>query len=213
MHRKIVGILLAGCMLIGLTGCGASKIEYDDVDSAKNAMNTASVIEMKFDSEQPNQESDVKADGKVAGFMKESGLLNTKWTVSIDKDTWFYMKFVTDEWINDVEETSGTVYGFYDEDDNCLGYARKQILDDGVDGREYYFVYLDEEGNPKDYYSDEHAFNLYDYEGNQIGEGDVEIKMFGSKHNVSVAMSDDTDIQVDFMDKLAMCIIMFSEYD
>ncbi len=189
------------------SGCGASKVEYEDSKAAKKAMNNATNIFMESNIEEPNQKTDIKADGMVAGYMEESGIFHTKWTISIDGETWFYVKFVTDEPINDVEGViSATTYGYYDSNDKCLGYAQQQVLDNGVYGREYYMLYLDADGNPKDYYSDEDGYYLYDYDGNVIGEGDVESSWFGNDYDITITMKEDSKVQVDFMDKVVMYI-------
>lgn len=42
---------------------------------------------------------------------------------------------------------SGNTYGYYDMDDNCLGYAQERILESDTLERAYYIVFLDAEGN------------------------------------------------------------------
>lgn len=135
-----------------------------------------------------NQGTDILADGQVAGYMEETGFFDTKWTVSIDGNTWFYAKFVTDEPINENTDTlvSATTYGFYDAD-----------------------------GNSKDYYSNEKATQTYDSEGNLIATGTVDFNgFFESKHcYVEITAQEGSTMQMDFMDKMAMYLYLFSDFN
>ena len=108
--RAFVGIFTAAYVL---TGCGAisSPIEYDSADAAKEALQSASVLTVECNLEDADPAGNLLADGKIAGFMKNTGFINLKWTVSVDDVDWFYLKIVTDEPINDVEGiVSGTTY-------------------------------------------------------------------------------------------------------
>lgn len=59
---------------------------------------------------------------------------------------------------------SGTTYGYYDENDKCLGYAQSQCITTADGDRDYYMVFLDADGNAKEYYSKEDGSVLYDKE-------------------------------------------------
>ena len=82
--------------------------------AAKEALNTARTVHFDGDVKAVNQCTDILADEQVAGYMEKTGFFNTKWTVSIDGNTWFYAKFVTDESIN--EKATQT----YDSDGNLI---------------------------------------------------------------------------------------------
>lgn len=85
-------------------GCRKSNVEsYASAEEAKQAMSQCRTFLVEGDLDEVNQEGNILADGKIAGRLKETGILNTKWTVSVDGKTWFWMKFVTDEPINNID--------------------------------------------------------------------------------------------------------------
>lgn len=214
-RRKLVSAAMILCILAAmLSGCGKSDREsYASAEEAKQAMNQCRTFLVEGDLEAVNQEGDILADGKRAGRLKETGILNTKWTVSVDGKTWFWMKFVTDEPINNIDGViAGTTYGYYDENNRCLGYAQKRLFENENLEREYYLVFMDADGNPKDYLAEEHGEELYDYEGNQIGSGKADLKGYiGEKCYFEI----DTEpgVSVDTVDKMAMYLQLFSKFN
>ena len=114
-REKRIAMILATLAATVLCGCGgASTIAFVSEKAAKEALNTAGTVHFDGDVKAVNQGTDILADGQVAGYMEETGFFDTKWTVSIDGNTWFYAKFVTDEPINENTDTlvSATTYGF-----------------------------------------------------------------------------------------------------
>ena len=189
------------CILAAmLSGCGKSDREsYASAEEAKQAMNQCRTFVVEGDLEDVNQEGDILADGKRAGRLKETGILNTKWTVSVDGKTWFWIKFVTDEPINNIDGViAGTTYGYYDENNRCLGYAQERLFENENLEREYYLVFMDADGNPKDYLAEEHGKE--DLKGYFLKECYTEI---------------DTDpgVSVDAVDKMAMYLQLFSKFN
>ena len=132
---------------------------------------------------------------------------------TVDGKTWFWMKFVTDEPINNIDGViAGTTYGYYDENNQCLGYAQKRLFENENLEREYYLIFMDADGNPKDYLAEEHGEELYDYEGNQIGSGKADLKGYiGEKCYFEI----DTEpgVSVDAVDKMAMYLQLFSKFN
>ena len=188
-RERRIGIILATIATTALCGCGGpSTVAFSDEEAAKEALNTARTVHFDGDVKAVNQGTDILADGQVAGYMEETGFFDTKWTVSIDGNTWFYAKFVTDEPINENTDTlvSATTYGFYDAD-----------------------------GNPKDYYSNEEATQTYDSEGNLIATGTVDFNgFFESQHcYVEITAQEGSTMQMDFMDKMAMYLYLFSDFN
>ena len=214
-RRKLVSAAMILCILAAmLSGCGKSDREsYASAEEAKQAMNQCRTFVVEGDLEAVNQEGDILADGKIAGRLKETGILNTKWTVSVDGKTWFWMKFVTDEPINNIDGMiSGTTYGYYDENNRCLGYAQKRLFENENLEREYYLVFMDADGNPKDYLAEEHGEELYDYEGNQIGSGKADFKGYiGEKCYFEIDI--EPGVSVDTVDKMAMYLQLFSKFN
>ena len=206
MKRKgLAGLLLAGIAVGSLFGCGEAPESTSDAQAAQDALDTAAVIYLTGDLEAVNQKTDVLADGKTAGYMEESGFLNAKWTVTTGGETWFYMKFVTDEPINvDSDEyVSGNTFGFYDENDNCVGYAQKRTTR-GDDGHGYYYYFMDAEQNLKDYCMEETGEYFMDWDGNVLAQADSGMDFSGNTCHIQINMEEGCDTQIDFMDKLVM---------
>ena len=213
--RKAVYIAVMWCILASvLLGCRKSIVEsYASAEEAKQAMSQCRTFLVEGDLDEVNQEGNILADGKIAGRLKETGILNTKWTVSVDGKTWFWMKFVTDEPINNIDGViAGTTYGYYDENNQCLGYAQKRLFENENLEREYYLVFMDADGNLKDYLAEERGEELYDYEGNQIGSGKAELKGYiGEKCYFEI--DTETGVSVDAVDKMAMYLQLFSKFN
>lgn len=214
-RRKLVSAAMILCILAAmLSGCGKSDREsYASAEEAKQAMNQCRTFLVEGDLDEVNQEGNILADGKIAGRLKETGILNTKWTVSVDGKTWFWMKFVTDEPINNIDGViAGTTYGYYDENNQCLGYAQKRLFENENLEREYYLVFMDADGNLKDYLAEERGEELYDYEGNQIGSGKADLKGYiGEKCYFEI--DTETGVSVDAVDKMAMYLQLFSKFN
>ena len=203
------GLLLTGCTLVI-----PSQIEYPDADAAKEALNHASTVTFQTeDLEDVDTMGNILADEKIAAYMSESGFWNVKWTVNVDDQDWFYLKNVTDEPINDVEGViSGTTYGYYDMDDNCLGYGQKRVITPEGGEKAWYIQFLDADGNVReDYYAIEDGTILLDSERNVIARVDGKIDMIGSGCTINFVMEDGVDQEVDIKDKIVMTMPTFNE--
>lgn len=201
---KLAGLLLAGVLALLLPSCEAPEV-LSDAQTAQEALNTAASITLTGDLDAVNQTTDLLADEKVAGRMEESGFFNTKWTVTAGGESWFYMKIVTDEPINeDVGEyVSGATFGFYDSADNCLGYAQKRaIRDENSEGYHYYFMDADE--NLKDYRMEETGRYFEDLDGNLLASADSSMDLTGNTCHIQIDRAEGCDTPIDFMDKLVM---------
>ena len=203
------GLLLTGCTLVI-----PSQIEYPDADAAKEALNHATTVTfLTEDLEDVDTMGDILADEKIAAYMSQSGFWNVKWTVNVDDQDWFYLKNVTDEPINDVEGViSGTTYGYYDMDDNCLGYGQKRVITPEGGEKAWYIQFLDADGNVReDYYAIEDGTILLDSERNVIARVDGKIDMIGSGCTINFVMEDGVDQEVDIKDKIVMTMPTFNE--
>ena len=203
------GLLLTGCTLVI-----PSQIEYPDADAAKEALNHATTVTfLTEDLEDVDTMGDILADEKIAAYMSQSGFWNVKWTVNVDDQDWFYLKNVTDEPINDVEGViSGTTYGYYDMDDNCLGYGQKRVITPEGGEKAWYIQFLDADGNVReDYYAIEDGTILLDSERNVIARVDGKIDMIGSGCTINFVVEDGVDQEVDIKDKIVMTMPTFNE--
>ena len=213
--NRLVRLLLAGILSVMaamLSGCGEGPETISDPQAAKEALDTAASIYLKGNLDDVNQKTDILADEKIAGRMVESGIFNTKWTISVDGKTWFYMKIVTDEPINESVDdyVSGSTFGYYDEDDNCLGYAQKRAIR-GDDSHAYYFYFMDAEGNLKDYRMEEIGKYFADMDGNIIARADSAMDFTGNTCHIQIDMEEGYNTQIDFMAKMVMYIKQLDE--
>ena len=144
-NKRLAGLLFAVAAAAVISGCSNTAEDViSDVDEAKEALNAASSVYFEGNLESVNQKTDILADGAVAGHMEESGFINTKWTVTVGDETWFYVQIVTDEPINEDTESyvTAATYGYYDENNNCLGYSQLRLMKgDGETSYVYFNVY------------------------------------------------------------------------
>ena len=147
--RKTTKLFLgftAGLLL--LCGCSAAeeKLGYENADVAKEALASASSVRMRCDLDNVDASGNIYADEKAAAYMKNSGLFDQTWTISISGEEWFHMKIVTDEEINKMTK-SATTYAFYDPDNNLLGYAQERVTTPDQMPEAYYIIFLDADLN------------------------------------------------------------------
>ena len=216
MKRKIqLGIaLVSTSLLLTVAGCGEAGEELPPTEEGRTALENASVLSMKGDLDDIVADSDIWADGQAAGHIQERGFWNSKYTISTgDGEAWFYLRYVTDEPINDVEGViSGNTYGYYDMNDNCLGYAQEQILETDTMERDWYTVFMDADGNPKDYLADEDMMRIFDYDGNVIATGSFSFGDFFhyDKYTIELKEEEGSEGKMDFGDK--MCAFLRIDY-
>ena len=150
------------------------------------------------------------ADEKAAAYMKNSGLFDQTWTISISGEEWFHMKIVTDEEINKMTK-SATTYAFYDPDNNLLGYAQERVTTPDQMPEAYYIIFLDADLNEKPYYASEDGHTIYTEGGTVIGSAKKEMDWSGSQCNLYVNLEDNGTQVMDFQDKYALLDMMYDE--
>lgn len=197
---------------LATVGCGEGTPEADESDQ-RDLLENATTLTITGDLDDIVLDSDLTADGTVAGRIVERGIFNTKWTITSGGEPWFYISYPKEKWVYNIEGVnSGNTYGYYDMDDNCLGYAQERILESDTLERAYYIVFLDAEGNvARDYLATEKGNYLMDFDGNKVGEGKAELESFFSDDYV-VTVSADEGTEVDLKDKLALCIRLSNDF-
>ena len=112
-----IGVLLLLVVFL-LTGCGRDtpEMEFASADEAKEALNTASTIEIYTDLYSKRRETKILADGKAAGYVKWN-------TVYIDDQEWFSVEYTSDV----KGEKSSTGYGYYDAEGTAWDMHRNGI--------------------------------------------------------------------------------------
>ena len=157
--KKGIALIAALIISVLLLGCEEA-VTYATADDAKAALNGQGVITISGDFSEPNQASDIRVNNGFAGFMRETGLINGKWTISANYEEWFYAKYVTGEPVNHQEGVnSGSTLGFYDMDDNCLGYAQERV--DPKWDNAYIVYFLDPDFTPTGLYASEDCKTLW----------------------------------------------------
>ena len=211
-NKRLAGLLFAVVAAAVISGCSNTAEDViSDVEEAKEALNAASSVYLEGNLDAANQNTDILADGAVAGHMEESGIFNTRWTVTVGDETWFYVKIVTDEPINeDTDEyVTAATYGYYDENDNCLGYSQLRLMKG--DGEASYVYFIDADNNLKDYCMEETGAYVIDMDGNVIAKADSGADVIGNGCHIQIDMEEGCDMQMDFMDKMAMYILQYDE--
>lgn len=207
MRRKTLMRILFLLMFtaILLTGCKAPEMEFDTADEAKEALDTASVIEIYSDLDSSRRKTKILADGKVAGYLQGN-------TVYIDGEEWFHIDYAKEESVYQIPDvSSSTTYGYYDAENQCLGYAQKRYLDTKDGGRDEFLIFLDVDGTLLDYCSTDDGEVLFDGEGNAVGTGNAGkegvslLKKFYTNIYRTVFETDpQANMTVEFMDRMAM---------
>lgn len=197
--------------LLILCGCSAAEatLGYDSADEAKEALASASTVRMRCDLDNVDASGNIYADEKAAAYMKNKGLFDQTWTISVSGEEWFHMKIVTDEEINRVTK-SATTYAFYDPDNNLLGYAQERVTTPDQMPEAYYLIFLDADLNEKPYYASEDGHTLYTTDGTVIGSAKKEMDWSGSQCNLYVNLEDNGQV-MDFQDKYALLDMMYDE--
>ncbi len=175
MWKKGPAMLLTACVVMaGFGGCGAGGEDYPKLEgqSARDTFEESATIQLTGDIDDVNTFSDVIADGQNVGEVKEHGLIDNKITYSVDGEDQFYVTFCNyeeeDKVVESEEYACSTTYTYYDMENNRLGYAQDRALFQG-DDEWYVMVFLDTEGNMKNYYIE--AYDDWDYEWADGGAG------------------------------------------
>ncbi len=151
--KKMIYFLLSLAAAITFSACGGNKVTYPELSGqeAIDAFASSKSISLTGDLDDVNTFSDVIADEKIAGYIKEGGLLNPKITYQVDGKDQFYIKYLTDGSVDDERYACSTTYAYYDMDDNVLGYAQERALFKG-DNEWYVMTFLDADKQMKNYY-------------------------------------------------------------
>lgn len=203
--KKWVMLIVALALTVFLMGCEEAET-FDTADDAKAALNGQGVITIGGNFSEANQGSDIRVDGTFAGFLRESGLINTKWTISANYKDWFYAKYVTNEPVNNQEGVnSGSTIGFYDENDVCLGYAQEQVI--GDDG--YIVVFLNPDFSQTGLFASEDCRMLWDDTETVVAKGDVDWSYSSDFCTITIAPTGIRDVP--FYAKFAMYATLYSD--
>lgn len=143
-----------------------------------------------------------------AGFMRETGLINGKWTISANYEEWFYAKYVTGEPVNHQEGVnSGSTLGFYDMDGNCLGYAQERV--DANWDNAYIVYFLDPDFKPTGLYASEDCKTLWDDTETILAEGDIDWSYSSDLCTVTITPTGGKDVPI--FAKIAMYVKLYYE--
>ncbi len=146
-------------LLIWISGCGSSSNDFPKLggQEAISAFADSKSIQITGDIDDVNTFSDVIADENNVGEVREHGIINNRIAYSVDGEERFYIAFCDFDEEDEVVKTKNypwsTTYTYYDMDGKRLGYAQDRVLFKGDDEDEWYvMVFMDTEGNMKNYY-------------------------------------------------------------
>ncbi|MBP9995939.1 MAG: hypothetical protein KBT19_01525 [Lachnospiraceae bacterium] len=203
MKRKLFAVLLCVAMIFGLCACDMESESQADVDAAtgQEMLNSASALTMHCNGHSVNKRCDLVVDNQVVGQLQESGFFDAHWNISAGGEDWFSAKFVTDEWINNVEGViSATTYGVYDTSDNCIGYCQQRV----VNG-DYWYVFLNADGTDRGLYMDENGNFVYSADGSMIATANYTVESY-SRGTYDTLIMPANGNELSAMDKLMIFI-------
>ncbi len=194
MRKKHLFVLCVLSFALMLTACGSSYPKLSG-DEALAALKSAKTLYFTGDLDDVNTFSDILADEQIVGEVKEKGLINNRMIATIDGKEHCYCKYVSSGDVMQIEH-SGTTYGVYDMDDNCLGYMQQRF----GNGTSWY-AFLQADCSEKDYRLTEDVSTLCDSSGHTIGTISRVLDSTVS-HAFHVEIKTDDGAQVDYTDKL-----------
>lgn len=183
-----------------LTGCGGTKQAELSGDEAKAALDNAQRLSFTGSLKDINAFSKISADDKIAGYVEETGFASTKYTVYVDDKELFHILHDAKDYKEaDPDVISYDTWEIYDQNDKCIGFTQERVIDD-----EYHLVFMDSDGNLKDYNADENAQIIYNKDNGQIGTVTARrSNWYGSNFDIQIdTPKSDTDI--DLCDKIVM---------
>ena len=178
MRRKIIYSIICFLSVLCLGACNAGSANQMIADAATGQamLNSASTWSIKCHGHSVNKRCDLVVDNQTAGQLQESGFFDAHWNILAGGEEWFYAKYVTGEWINNVEGVvSATTYGIYDMNDNCLGYCQERVMDG-----DYWYVFLNADGTERGLYMDENGSTIYSYDGTVLATANYTIEDYRS---------------------------------
>ena len=95
-------LFLTLALSLATVGCGEDTPKAAESDQ-RELLNNASTLTVTGDLDDIVLDSDLTADGTVAGRIVERGIFNTKWTITSGGEPWFYIAYPKEKWINNME--------------------------------------------------------------------------------------------------------------
>ena len=163
--KKGIALIAALVLSVLLLGCEEAAT-YATADDAKAALNGQGVITIDGDFSEPNQASDIRVNNGFAGFMRETGLINGKWTISANYEEWFYAKYVTDEPVNANWDNAYIVY------------------------------FLDPDFTPTGLYASEDCKTLWDDSETVLAEGDIDWSYSSDMCTITITPTGGKDVPI-----------------
>ena len=221
-NRKkcIVLCILIATLAINMAGCGSAEDEFPKLkgQEARTVFDQSSDIRLTGDVDDVNTFSDVIADEKNVGEVKEHGFLNNRITYSVDGEDQFYIAFCDfdeedKEVVESEEYATSTTYTYYDMDGKRLGYAQDRALFQG-DDEWYVMVFLDTEGNMKNYYIEPYddwghewaksGAGVYNMDREKVGEISLDLtNVISNSFSIGMELNDAAD-ELSEMDRVAI---------
>ena len=180
----------------GISGCRSCELREEASATPEErweALNGQGTVRMNGDFSEADQATDISVDGVSCGYLQESGLLGTKWTVSIQGKDRFYAKFAESEQVpNRQASVVGTTFGFYTPEDTCIGYAQEQLTETGA----YHWVFLNSDGSGQGIWAAEDCTELYSDDGTLLARGTADYSYGGDLCTVTIDCVGGQDVPI-----------------
>ena len=217
--KSIVFWVFIALLSISMAGCGSEKVQFPKLEGqeARTVFGLSPNIRLTGDIDDVNTFSDVIADEKNVGEVKEHGLFNSRITYTVDGKEQFYVAFCDydedDKVVENEKYATSTTYTYYDMEGKRLGYAQDRALFKG-DDEWYVMVFLDTEGNMKNYYIEPYddwghdwaksGAGVYNMDRDKVGEINLVLTSYlTNSFSVEMELGDAAD-ELSEMDRVAI---------
>ena len=217
--KNIMSGLFIVLLSITMSGCGGEEDQFPKLmgQEAREVFAASADIRLTGDIDDVNTFSDVIADAQNVGEVKEHGLINNRITYSVDGEDQFYIAYCDydeeDKVVEDENYACSTTYTYYDMEDNRLGYAQDRAVFKG-DDEWYVMVFLDTEGNMKNYYIEPYddwghewaksGAGVYNMDREKVGEISLELtNVVTNSFSISMELGDAAE-ELSEMDRVAI---------
>lgn len=212
--KKIQLLTVLSAVLFILSAClsacsGKKDLKPLTGKEARDTLASSKTIYLTGKRRHIHASSDVEADGALVGYVQEKGFFNSRYVYSIDGEKQFYVKYIESDGslFNNNEYTAGETRGYFDMDENCIGYMQEVFQPEKKRGD---FFFFDARGKVKPYYIPNFSWTrygavIYDMDGNEAGHIDVRRKLgWSQRYFIRISLSDDAASALSEMDRIAM---------
>lgn len=170
-------------------------------EEAYQTMETAEQILIKGDFDDWTQKPSIWVDNHYLGNLVEKGIINWRVKLLAGEEEMFRIRY---DDIDLDEGVTGNTYGYFDSDDQAIGYAEETLepLKDGT--KDYVYLFYDQNKNKKAYYYyGKDGWNIYNANGDLIVQGTYDYKAITSEYEITITSYNQS---VDLKDKMIIYV-------